>query len=93
MAYRRQVKLSKKEVKYRLKVDANKAANVRVGNKLTKGNIEKKIIKVPQVVPIRRLAELIQTPVNQIIQALYNSGVKVTINESIDFETTIFIWD
>lgn len=93
MAHRRQVKLSKKEVKYRLKIDASKAADVRVGNKLTKVNIEKRIIKVPQVVPIRRLAELMQVPVNKVIQALYNSGVKVTINESIDFETTVLIGD
>lgn len=48
---------------------------------------EKKTIKVGQVVPIRKFAELLDLPVPKILEILLKSGITVTINESIDFET------
>lgn len=93
MAYKKRVKLSKKEAKYRLKVDSTRTEGARTNSKINLANIEKKIISVPQVVPIRRLSDLLQVPVSKIIQTLFNSGVKVTINESIDFETAVLICD
>ncbi len=50
-------------------------------------------IEVPQVVPVRRLAELLGVPVTKIIQVLIHYGVRATINESIDFETAAIVAD
>lgn len=51
------------------------------------------IIEVPQAVPVRRLAELLQVPVTKVIQLLIGYGVRATINESIDFETAAIVAD
>lgn len=48
---------------------------------------EKKEIKVPQVVPIRKFAQLLDLPASKILEILLKSEVTATINESIDFET------
>ena len=48
---------------------------------------EKKTIRVSQVVPIRRFAELLGVSVPKILEILFKSGVSATINESVDFET------
>lgn len=51
------------------------------------------VIQVPQVVPIRRLSELLTVPVPRIIQVLMSYGVRVTINESVDFDTAAIVAD
>lgn len=51
------------------------------------------IIEVPQVVPVRRLSELLGVPVTKVIQVLIGYGVRATINESIDFDTAAIVAD
>ncbi len=51
------------------------------------------VIEVPQVVPVRRLAELLGVPVTKVIQLLIGYGVRATINESIDFDTAAIVAD
>ncbi len=51
------------------------------------------IIEVPQVVPVRRLSELLGVPVTKVIQVLIGYGVRATINESIDYETAAVVAD
>ena len=93
MAKRRVVKLSKKEAKYRLKMEQGKTDNFKVEQKTFLESKEKITLSVPQVVPLRRLSDLMQIPVSNIIQVLFKNGVTVTINESIDFETAVLIGD
>lgn len=50
-------------------------------------------IEVSQVVPVRRLAELLGVPVVKVIQILIGYGVRATINESIDFDTAAIVAD
>ena len=51
------------------------------------------IIEVPQVVPVRRLSELLGVPVVKVIQILIGYGVRATINESVDFDTAAIVAD
>lgn len=53
----------------------------------------RQIIEVPQVVPVRRLAELLNVPVVKVIQILVGYGVRATINESVDFDTAAIVAD
>ncbi len=54
---------------------------------------EDSIVEVPQVVPVRRLSELLNVPVTKVIQVLFGYGVRATINESIDFDTAAIVAD
>lgn len=54
---------------------------------------ESTIIEVPQVVPVRRLAELLGVPVVKVIQILMGYGVRATINESVDYDTAAIVAD
>lgn len=58
-----------------------------------KNPMERKTISIPQVVPIRRLAELVGQPVTSVIAKLFQSGVRVSINDSVDFDTAAIIAD
>lgn len=89
MARKKPIKLSKKEAKYRIKVEQNRLDRPVVTESITKKDL--KIIDVPQVIPIRRLAELVDKNVNEVIEVLFRSGVSATINESIDYETAALI--
>lgn len=89
MARKKPIKLSKKEAKYRIKVEQRKIDRPVFVETSVKKDI--KVIELPQVVPIRKLAELADKTVSEIIEVLFRSGVSVTINESIDFETAALI--
>jgi translation initiation factor IF-2 len=52
-----------------------------------------KSIKLPDVVPVKLLAEELGQPTTEIIKKLMMSGVMATINESIDFDTASIIAD
>lgn len=91
MARKKQVKLSKKEAKYRLKIEQSRRGLS--FDTPEKNRPEKKTISVSQVIPIRTLAELIGKPVSAIIEILFKNGVSTTINESIDYETAVLISD
>ncbi|TSC93007.1 MAG: translation initiation factor IF-2, partial [Candidatus Berkelbacteria bacterium Licking1014_85] len=52
-----------------------------------------KVIEIPQVVLVRDLAEIIGTPITNLISALAKNGVMASVNESIDFETAEIIAD
>lgn len=54
---------------------------------------ETTIIEVPQVVPVRRLAELLGVSVVKVLQILIGYGVRATINESVDFDTAAIVAD
>lgn len=56
-------------------------------------NSEQTVIAIPQVVPVRRLAELLGVPVVKIIQILIGYGVRATINESVDYDTAAIVAD
>lgn len=51
------------------------------------------IIEVGHVVPVRRLSELLGVPVTKVIQILMGYGVRVTINESVDYDTAAIVAD
>lgn len=50
-------------------------------------------IELPEVVPVKLLAEKLSVPAAEIIKKLMLSGVLATINESIDFDTAAIIAD
>jgi translation initiation factor IF-2 len=54
-------------------------------------NIDKKIVKIPQSVTVKKLSELLGLPVSQIITELLKNKILATINEEIDFDTASVI--
>jgi len=59
----------------------------------TMAQAERKKVSIPQVVPVRQLAELIDQPTTAVITKLFQSGVQVSINDSVDFDTAAIIAD
>lgn len=92
MARRKAVKLSKKELKYRTRMDLQGQNNANE-NLAEAKPVDKITLKIPQVVTVRHLAELANLPTTAVITSLFKSGVPATINESIDFETAVLIGD
>ncbi|PIU87272.1 translation initiation factor IF-2 [Candidatus Berkelbacteria bacterium CG06_land_8_20_14_3_00_43_10] len=89
MARKQPIKLSKKEAKYRIKVEQNKLDRPVATESVVKKTL--KVFDVPQVVTIRGLAELVSVSTSEVIEVLFRSGVSATINESIDYETAALI--
>lgn len=85
-------KLSKKEAKALAKRRAEFAVAQPQIDEL-KPQAKTRVIELPQVVPVRKLAELAGVPIAKVIETLFKNGVKVTINESIDFDTAAIIGD
>ena len=52
---------------------------------------EKKTIAVPHVITVRAYAELAGIPVNRVLAELMKNGVFTSINEKIDFDTSMII--
>ena len=52
---------------------------------------EKKIIKIPTSVTVKKFSELLNLPVSQIITELLKNKILATINEEIDFDTATII--
>ena len=52
---------------------------------------EKKVISIPHFITVRDFAALAQLPVNKILAELMKSGIFVSINEKIDFDTASII--
>lgn len=52
---------------------------------------EKKIVKLPSAVTVKRFSELLGLPVSQVITELMKNKIMATINEEIDFETASII--
>jgi translation initiation factor IF-2 len=59
----------------------------------TEEKVVKKQILIPQVVPVRKLAEILDQPITAVIGKLFQSGVQAAINESVDFDTAAIIAD
>ena len=53
--------------------------------------MSKKIIKVPEVVTVKKFSEILGLPVTSIMAELMKNGIMATINEEIDFETASII--
>lgn len=83
-------KLSKKETKYLLKKKGQVNLNL---ESVPETPISKKVVDVPNVLTIRKLAELANAPVAKVIEVLFKNGIRATINESIDFETAAIVGD
>lgn len=54
-------------------------------------NLDKKIVKIPQSVTVKKLSELLGLPVSQVITELLKNKILATINEEIDFDTASVI--
>jgi translation initiation factor IF-2 len=54
---------------------------------------DKKVINLPEVVPVKMLAEELGVSPIEIIKKLMQSGVLATLNESVDFDTASIIAD
>ncbi len=52
---------------------------------------EKKLVKLPQSVTIKKFSELLGLPVAQVITELLKNNILATINEEIDFDTATII--
>ncbi len=52
---------------------------------------EKKNVKIPNPVMVKRFAEILGLPVSDVITELMKNGIMATINEEIDFETATII--
>ena len=50
-------------------------------------------ITIPQVVPVRKLAEILEESATSIVSKLFANGVQATINDSVDFDTAAIIAD
>ena len=54
-------------------------------------NENKKLVKIPASLSVKKLAELLGLPISQIITELMRNKILATINEEIDFETASII--
>ncbi|MDD3498345.1 MAG: translation initiation factor IF-2 [Candidatus Moranbacteria bacterium] len=52
---------------------------------------DKKIVKLPNPVTVKKFAEVLELPVSNVITELMKNGIMATINEEIDFETASII--
>ena len=52
---------------------------------------EKKNVKIPNPVMVKKFAEILGLPVSDVITELMKNGIMATINEEIDFETATII--
>jgi translation initiation factor IF-2 len=52
---------------------------------------EKKIVKVPTSITVKKFSELLGLPVSQVITELLKNSILATINEEIDFDTATII--
>ncbi len=53
--------------------------------------IEKKSVKIPSTVTVKKFAEILDLPVTTLIAELMKNGIMATINEEIDFDTAAII--
>jgi len=60
-------------------------------NKSEEKSEEKKIVKIPNPVMVKKFAEILELPVSDVITELMKNGIMATINEEIDFETATII--
>ncbi len=58
-----------------------------------KAEIERKDVVIPQVVPVRTLAEVLGKSPIEVVGKLFENGVAASINESVDFDTAAIIAD
>lgn len=54
---------------------------------------EQQEIKIPAVITVRDLAQVLNRPVSEVIKSLMKNGVLASLNERIDFETAAIIAD
>jgi len=52
---------------------------------------EKKIVKLPATITVKKFSELLDLPIGTVITELMKNGILATINEQIDFETASII--
>lgn len=57
------------------------------------GPVEPKEVKIPPVITVRDLAQVINRPVSEVIKSLMKNGVLASLNERIDFETAAIMAD
>ena len=60
-------------------------------NKSEEKSEEKKIVKIPNPVMVKKFAEILELPVSDVITELMKNGIMATFNEEIDFETATII--
>jgi len=66
----------------------------KIENKVvSKEKKETREILIPQVVPVRVLAELLEVSPTNVVAKLFENGVQATINDSVDFDTAAIIAD
>lgn len=75
----------------RRKLEAQKRAMRMAGDITEKETGVKKTIEIPSFITVREMAALSGLPVNSILSQLMKSGVFVSLNEKIDFETAWLI--
>lgn len=93
MVKRRVIKVSKKDAKFKAKVQAAALSQIAAPVSIEQNTTVKKQITLPQVIQIRKLAEDLNQPINSIIELLLKNNILVTINQSVDFDTAAIIAD
>lgn len=58
---------------------------------IKKQKLKENQIELPKVMTVKEFASVIKIPVSEVITALLKSGLMITINENIDFETAAII--
>ena len=77
------------------KIEAKKAAKTSEFAKVAEiaEVIEPKEIKIPAVITVRDLSQLMNKPINEVIKQLMKNGVMASLNERIDFDTASIVAD
>lgn len=91
MARRRVIKLSKKEA--RAKARRFVATRDSQTETLPAPAPTNQKVVLPQIIQVRKLAELLKQPVNVLIEQLVKNNIFATVNQSIDFDTAAIITD
>jgi len=55
--------------------------------------VEKIGVEIPDVIPVRKLAEVLNQTATSVVSKLFANGVQASINESVDFDTAAIIAD
>src|SRR3990167_8790774 len=77
---------------YEKKTANKKSGEARSGSARRKTKkLKENQIEIPKALTVKEFSSLIKIPVSEVITALMRSGLMITINENIDFETAAII--
>lgn len=65
--------------------------NIEEEKKVNSSIDEKKLVKIPNPVMVKKFAEILELSVSDVITELMKNGIMATINEEVDFETASII--